>query len=156
MPEAGYKIVTLWISGFQRKITLRNLLFPLKLIISLIKAKQIIKKFSPDVVVGVGGYASGPILRTAINKHIPALIQEQNSFPGITNKLLAHKVNKICVAFENMNKFFPENKIIKTGNPIRQDIHDLSGKRICIKTFRIVRRQKDFAGIRRKSWCTYY
>ncbi len=128
IPAAGYVIKGLWISGFQRKLTLKNLMFPVKLIYSMIKARNIINKFKPDVIVGVGGYASGPILKIASGKKIPALIQEQNSFPGITNRLLANHVNKICVAYEGMDKFFPKDKIIVTGNPVRQDITDLQNK----------------------------
>jgi UDP-N-acetylglucosamine--N-acetylmuramyl-(pentapeptide) pyrophosphoryl-undecaprenol N-acetylglucosamine transferase len=129
VPAAGYKIEGLWISGLQRKLTLSNLSFPFKVISSLIKAKKILNRFKPDVVIGTGGYASGPMLRVAANAGIPALIQEQNSYPGITNKLLAKKVNKICVAYEGMERFFPKEKIILTGNPVRQDIQNLEGKR---------------------------
>lgn len=128
VPAAGYKIIGLPIKGYQRKISFELLSFFYKLIISLIKAKQIINTFKPDVVVGVGGYASGPLLRIATNKKIPAVIQEQNSFAGITNKLLAKKVNKICVAFEGMERFFPKEKIIITGNPVRQDICNVEDK----------------------------
>ncbi len=128
VPEAGYKIIGLWISGLQRKITMQNFLFPFKLISSIIKAKIIIKKFNPDIVIGVGGYASGPALRVATKKGIPTLIQEQNSYPGITNKLLAKSVDKICVAYSGMEKFFPEPKIFLTGNPVRQEIIEISGK----------------------------
>ncbi|MFZ4400397.1 MAG: undecaprenyldiphospho-muramoylpentapeptide beta-N-acetylglucosaminyltransferase [Bacteroidales bacterium] len=126
VPIAGYPIKGLWISGLQRRLTIKNLLFPLKVMSSLLQARRIISEFKPDVVVGVGGYASGPTLRAAAFKGIPALIQEQNSFPGITNKMLASKVNKICVAYEGMEKFFPKNKIILTGNPVRQNIVDLN------------------------------
>ena len=129
VPAAGYKIEGLWISGLQRKLTLSNLSFPFKLISSLLKAKKILKRFKPDVVIGTGGYASGPMLRVASNAGVPTLIQEQNSFPGITNKLLAKKVNTICVAYDGMERFFPKEKIILTGNPVRQDILDLEGKR---------------------------
>ena len=129
VPAAGYPIVGLWISGLQRSLTLKNLSFPLKLISSLIRAGIIIHKFKPDIVVGVGGYASGPTLKMAIRKGIPTLIQEQNSYPGITNKLLAKKANKICVAYENMEHFFPLSKIVITGNPVRQDLLKLDGKR---------------------------
>ena len=122
VPAAGYRIEGLWISGLQRKITTRNLLFPLKLVCSLIKAKKIINKFQPNIVIGVGGFASGPLLRAATSMKIPALIQEQNSYPGITNKLLAGRVQKICVAYDNMDRFFPSNKIVYTGNPIRSEI----------------------------------
>jgi len=129
VPKAGYDIQGLWISGLQRKLTLRNLMFPLKVISSLMKAGRLIKKFKPDVVIGVGGYASGPTLRVASKRNIPTLIQEQNSFPGITNKLLAKTVNRICVAYAGMEKFFPASKIVMTGNPVRQDIIDLEGKK---------------------------
>ena len=125
VPKAGYEIEGLWISGFQRKLTLRNLSFPFKLISSLWKARKILKRFKPDVVIGVGGYASGPTLELATRLGIPTLIQEQNSYPGITNRLLAKKVDKICVAYDKMDRFFPTSKIIKTGNPIRGDFHNL-------------------------------
>lgn len=122
VPKAGYTIIGLPIMGLQRKLTWKNLAFPFKLLRSLMKARKIINEFKPDVAVGVGGYASGPLLSAATKKGIPALIQEQNSYPGITNKLLARKVQKICVAYEKMERFFPESKIILTGNPVRQDI----------------------------------
>lgn len=122
VPAAGYPIEGLSISGFQRRLTWKNLTFPFKLARSLMKARSIISEFKPDLVIGVGGYASGPTLRMAAFKKIPALIQEQNSFPGITNRLLAGRVQKICVAYEGMGKYFPENKIVFTGNPIRQDL----------------------------------
>jgi len=108
VPAAGYQIIGLPIMGLQRRLTLQNLKFPFKLLASLKKAKQIIKDFKPNVVVGVGGYASGPLLKIATKNNVPALIQEQNSYPGITNKLLAKKVQKICVAYENMERFFPK------------------------------------------------
>ena len=126
---AGYPIVGLWISGLQRKITIDNLSFPFKVISSISKANKIIKEFNPDMVIGVGGYASGPILFAATNKGIPTLIQEQNSFPGITNKILAKRVDKICVAYNGMEKYFPKEKLLMTGNPVRQDIHDIARKR---------------------------
>lgn len=129
VPAAGYKIEGLWISGFQRRLTMANLAFPFKVISSLIKAKKILKQFKPDVAVGTGGYASGPMLNVAAGNQVPILIQEQNSYPGITNKLLAKKASKICVAYENMGKYFPKEKIILTGNPVRQDILSLEGKR---------------------------
>jgi UDP-N-acetylglucosamine--N-acetylmuramyl-(pentapeptide) pyrophosphoryl-undecaprenol N-acetylglucosamine transferase len=122
IPAAGYKIKGLWISGLQRRITAKNFLFPLKVISSLFIARKIIADFKPDVVVGVGGYASGPTLRAATTNRIPTLIQEQNSYPGITNKILASKVNKICVAYKGMEKYFPASKIVITGNPVRQNI----------------------------------
>lgn len=122
VPEAGYKIVGLWISGIQRKLTLDNLSFPLKLISSLYKAGKIVKSFQPHVVVGVGGFASGPTLQAAAKQGIPTLIQEQNSYAGLTNKLLAKKVDRVCVAHKGMEKFFPKDRIIITGNPVRKDI----------------------------------
>lgn len=128
VPAAGYPIEGLTISGFQRRLTWKNLSFPIKLIKSLMKARLIIKKFKPDLVIGVGGYASGPTLRMAASLKIPCLIQEQNSFPGLTNNLLAKRVQKICVAYEGMEKFFPAEKIVLTGNPIRKDLIRLTGK----------------------------
>ena len=129
VPEAGYNIEGLWISGLQRKLTFKNLMFPVKLLSSMLKTKKIIKSFKPDVVVGVGGYASGPTLRAAAKKGIPTLLQEQNSFPGLTNKLLAQKASKICVAYEQMDKYFPKEKIVLTGNPVRTDILHVDKKR---------------------------
>ncbi|CAM1370906.1 UDP-N-acetylglucosamine--N-acetylmuramyl-(pentapeptide) pyrophosphoryl-undecaprenol N-acetylglucosamine transferase [Tenacibaculum litoreum] len=122
VPQAGYEIKGLWISGIQRKLTLKNLIFPFKLVSSLWKAYRIIRKFKPDVAVGTGGFASGPTLMVANRKGIPTLIQEQNSYPGITNRLLGKKAQKICVAYDNLERFFSEDKIIKTGNPVRQDL----------------------------------
>lgn len=129
VPEAGYRIVGLWISGLQRRLTLDNLSFPLKLVSSVFKAYGLIGKFKPDAVVGVGGYASGPMLYAATTRRIPTLIQEQNSYAGITNKLLGKSVNRICVAYEGMGKFFPASKVVLTGNPVRQDILDCQEKR---------------------------
>jgi len=129
VPAAGYKIIGLNISGFQRRFTLKNLSFPFKLLQSIIKANKIINSFKPDAVIGVGGYASGPILKVACKKNIPTLIQEQNSYAGITNKLLAKKVTKICVAYEGMEKFFPKDKIILTGNPVRKEVIITEGKK---------------------------
>lgn len=122
VPQAGYAIKGLWISGIQRKLTLKNLSFPFKLMNSLWKANGIIRNFKPDIAIGTGGFASGPTLIVASRKGIPTLIQEQNSYPGITNKLLSKKANKICVAYDNLERFFPLDKIIKTGNPVRQDL----------------------------------
>ncbi|GFD76264.1 UDP-N-acetylglucosamine--N-acetylmuramyl-(pentapeptide) pyrophosphoryl-undecaprenol N-acetylglucosamine transferase [Tenacibaculum sp. KUL113] len=122
VPQAGYEIKGLWISGIQRKLTLKNLMFPFKLVSSLWKAYRIIRKFKPDVAVGTGGFASGPTLMVANRRGIPTLIQEQNSYPGITNRLLGKKAQKICVAYDNLERFFSEDKIIKTGNPVRQDL----------------------------------
>ena len=128
IPQAGYKIEGLWIAGLQRNFSLSNLLFPIKVISSLLKARAIIKKFKPNVVIGTGGFASGPVLQMANLMNIPTVIQEQNSYPGITNKLLSKKANSICVAYENLERFFPKNKIILTGNPVRQDILQIEAK----------------------------
>ncbi len=127
VPAAGYRIEGLSIAGFQRRITLKNLSFPFKLLSSMIRAKKLVSEFAPDLVIGVGGYASGPVLKTAVSMNIPALIQEQNSFPGVTNRMLAGKVQKICVAYEGMEKYFPKEKLVLTGNPIRQDIEGMKG-----------------------------
>lgn len=135
VPQAGYKIEGLWISGIQRKLTFKNVSFPFKLICSLLKSRKILKTFKPDVAVGTGGFASGPLLQMAVSKKIPSLIQEQNSYPGITNKILGKKVNKICVAYDGLERFFPENKIIKTGNPVRQDLLRIDIKPIEAKDF---------------------
>lgn len=129
VPAAGYKIEGLNITGIQRSLSMSNLAFPFKLWASVRKSKQILKEFKPDVVVGVGGFASGPLLYAASKMNIPALIQEQNSYPGITNKLLAKRVQCICVAYEGMENYFPKEKLKLTGNPVRQDILSLSGKR---------------------------
>ncbi|MBA2613766.1 MAG: undecaprenyldiphospho-muramoylpentapeptide beta-N-acetylglucosaminyltransferase [Bacteroidetes bacterium] len=129
VPAAGYRIIGIAIAGLQRKITLANLKLPYLIIKSLLSARKIIKDFRPDVVVGTGGYASSPLLRAATAKGIQALIQEQNSYAGITNKILSAKVNKICVAYEGMEKFFPKEKIMLTGNPVRQDISNIEEKR---------------------------
>ena len=129
VPQAGYEIIGLWISGIQRKLTLKNLMFPFKLMSSLWKASYIIKKFKPDVVIGTGGFASGPTLQMANRKGISTLVQEQNSYPGITNKILAKKATKICVAYDSLERFFPKEKIVKTGNPVRQDLLEISSKR---------------------------
>jgi UDP-N-acetylglucosamine--N-acetylmuramyl-(pentapeptide) pyrophosphoryl-undecaprenol N-acetylglucosamine transferase len=128
VPKAGYPIEGLWISGFKRELSLDNLSFPFKLISSLINAKKILKKFNPDVVVGVGGFASGPIMRKATSLGIPVVIQEQNSFPGVTNKIVAPKAARICVAYENMEKWFPQDKIVLTGNPLRNNVVSTEGK----------------------------
>ncbi|MFA9186780.1 undecaprenyldiphospho-muramoylpentapeptide beta-N-acetylglucosaminyltransferase [Flavobacterium sp. FBOR7N2.3] len=129
VPQAGYAIKGLWIAGLQRKITLQNMLFPVKLFNSLQKSRKIIKEFKPDVVIGTGGFASGPLLQMANTLGIPTLIQEQNSFPGITNKLLSKKAHTICVAYENLERFFPKGKTILTGNPVRQDLIAIEDKR---------------------------
>ena len=129
VPQAGYKIEGLWIAGLQRKLTFSNALFPIKLMSSLWKSQKIIKSFKPDVVIGTGGFASGPLLQVANSFNIPTVIQEQNSYPGITNKLLSKKANAICVAYENLDRFFPKNKTVLTGNPVRQDVLDIDSKR---------------------------
>ncbi len=129
VPQAGYAIKGLWISGIQRRLTLDNSLFPFKMLDSLLKSRTIIRQFRPHAAIGTGGFASGPLLRVAAIAGIPTLIQEQNSFPGITNKWLSRNANKICVAYDNLSRFFPASKIIKTGNPVRQDLIDLHGKR---------------------------
>jgi UDP-N-acetylglucosamine--N-acetylmuramyl-(pentapeptide) pyrophosphoryl-undecaprenol N-acetylglucosamine transferase len=133
VPQAGYEIVGLPVAGFQRKKLWKNFSFPFKLLSSMMKAKKIIKNFAPDIVIGVGGYASGPILCSAVSQKIPTLIQEQNSYPGVTNKILADGVNRICVAYENMERWFPANKIVFTGNPIRQNISLLQNNIVEIK-----------------------
>lgn len=122
VPAAGFPIIGLPVEGIQRKIGFKNFAVLYKLIISLFKASKIIKSFKPDVVVGVGGYASGPLLRMASFRKIPSLIQEQNSYAGVTNRLLAHKVAKICVAYTGMEKYFPAEKIVLTGNPVREEL----------------------------------
>jgi UDP-N-acetylglucosamine--N-acetylmuramyl-(pentapeptide) pyrophosphoryl-undecaprenol N-acetylglucosamine transferase len=129
VPEAGYKIIGLWISGLQRKLTLSNLSFPFKLISSYLKANNIIKKFKPHAVIGTGGYASGPIMLAATKNKIPSLIQEQNSYAGLTNKQLGEKVQRVCVAYTGMEKYFPSQKVLFTGNPIRKDILHLESMR---------------------------
>lgn len=126
VPEAGFPIKGIWISGIQRKISLKIIFFPFKLFYSILQSCTIIKKFKPDIAVGVGGFASGPLLWTASWKKIPSLIQEQNSYAGITNKWLARHVNTICVAYNGMDKYFPAEKLVKTGNPVRKDILDLA------------------------------
>jgi UDP-N-acetylglucosamine--N-acetylmuramyl-(pentapeptide) pyrophosphoryl-undecaprenol N-acetylglucosamine transferase len=129
VPKAGYDIEGLPIAGLQRSLSIQNLKLPFKLIKSLWMARQIVKTFKPDITIGVGGYASGPLLWSAANAKVPVLIQEQNSFAGITNKIMAKKAATICVAYSGMEKFFPSNKIKLTGNPVRQDILELNGKK---------------------------
>ena len=129
VPKHGFKIIGLWVSGFSRSFSIKNLIFPLKLLISLIRSVFIIKSNKPDLVIGTGGFASGPILYIASLFGIPTVIQEQNSYPGITNKILGKRVNKICVAYDNLDRFFDKKKIVFTGNPVRSDI-----KKIDIKT----------------------
>ena len=137
VPHAGYTIKGLWISGIQRKLTLDNAMFPLKLASSMWNSFKIIKSFKPDVVIGTGGFASGAVLRAASMLNIPTVIQEQNSYPGITNKLLAKRANKICVAYENLERFFPKDKMILTGNPVRQDLIEAADKSEAIAYFNL-------------------
>lgn len=129
VPAAGYRIVGLDIVGFQRKFTFSNFLLPFKIVKSLMNARSILKEFKPQVVIGVGGFASGPTLQAATYLNIPTLVQEQNSFPGKTNKILSKKVTKICTAYEGLDKFFPKDKIIETGNPVRFEMVQIDGKR---------------------------
>ena len=129
VPKAGYPIEGLWISGFKRELSLDNLSFPFKLISSMINARKILKRFRPDVVIGVGGFASGPTMKTAASMGIPIVIQEQNSYPGITNKIVAKKAAKICVAYDNMEQWFPKDKIVMTGNPLRNNIVPMNDRR---------------------------
>lgn len=129
VPKAGYPIQGLWISGIQRKLSLQNLLFPIKLLVSLFQAYKIAKRFKPDLAVGVGGFAAGPLLKVATMMKVPSLIHESNSYPGITNKLLGKSVQKVCVAFDGMEKFFPKEKLVITGNPVRREILDSNDQR---------------------------
>jgi UDP-N-acetylglucosamine--N-acetylmuramyl-(pentapeptide) pyrophosphoryl-undecaprenol N-acetylglucosamine transferase len=137
VPQEGYAIKGLWIAGIQRKLTLDNAMFPLKLTSSLLNSFKIIKNFKPDVVIGTGGFASGAVLKVASMLGIPTVIQEQNSYPGITNKLLAKKANKICVAYENLERFFPKDKMILTGNPVRQDLINEASKSEAVAYFKL-------------------
>ena len=123
VPKAGYKIIGLPVAGLQRNLSIKNLALPFKVMASVSKARSILREFKPDVAVGVGGYASAPLLWAASQMNIPCLIQEQNSFAGLTNRKLGSKVQKICVAYDGMEKFFPAEKIIFTGNPLRGDIN---------------------------------
>ncbi|MDG2447371.1 MAG: undecaprenyldiphospho-muramoylpentapeptide beta-N-acetylglucosaminyltransferase [Flavobacteriaceae bacterium] len=129
IPQSGYQIKGLWISGLQRSFSLDNLLFPFKLISSLWESKKIVKSFKPDLAIGTGGYASAPLLKIASSKGIPCVIQEQNSYAGLTNKWLSKNVKKICVAYEQMERYFPADKLCFTGNPVRQDLIDISDKK---------------------------
>ena len=142
IPAAGYKIVGLPVAGLYRSLSLKNFSVLIKLLKSLNKAKKIIKEFGPDVVVGVGGYASGPVLRQAGKMGIPTLIQEQNSYAGVTNKLLAKRASVICVAYDGMGKYFPSEKIKKTGNPVRQNFENL--KSLQEKAFSFFNFKKEF------------
>lgn len=129
VPAAGYEIKGLWIAGIQRKITVDNAMFPVKFLSSLLKSRKIIKAFKPDVVIGTGGFASGAVVKVAQQMNIPTVIQEQNSYPGITNKMLAPKAAVICVAYDGLSAYFKSKNIIKTGNPVRQDLLHIDTKR---------------------------
>ncbi len=130
VPQAGFKIIGLPIMGIQRRLTLQNLKVPFKIIASILKARKIIREFKPDIAIGVGGYASGPLLRTASSMGVKTLIQEQNSYPGITNKVLSKKAEKICVAYDNLEAFFPKEKIVLTGNPVRAEVTQIQNKKV--------------------------
>ncbi|OIQ32125.1 MAG: undecaprenyldiphospho-muramoylpentapeptide beta-N-acetylglucosaminyltransferase [Crocinitomix sp. MedPE-SWsnd] len=129
VPKAGYEIVGLPIRGLQRKLTFKNFAVPFKLIQSLMRSKKIVKSFKPDVAIGVGGYASAAVVRVAAKKKVPTMVQEQNSYPGITNKWLAKKAKVICVAYDNLDRFFDKAKIVKTGNPVRTEVVQIAGKK---------------------------
>ncbi len=129
VPQAGYEILGLWISGLQRRLTIANVMFPIKVITSFFNAIKIVKKYKPDAILGFGGYASGPMMFAANSRKVPTLIQEQNSYAGLTNKKFAKKAKSICVAYEGMDKYFPASKIKLTGNPVRKDILSLDDKR---------------------------
>jgi UDP-N-acetylglucosamine--N-acetylmuramyl-(pentapeptide) pyrophosphoryl-undecaprenol N-acetylglucosamine transferase len=146
VPEAGYAIEGLPVAGFQRRLTLKNLTFFYKLLVSMIRSRRIIRRFGPHMAVGVGGYASGPILKAAARKGIPIIIQEQNSYAGVTNRLLARSARTICVAYEGMERYFPADRIVLTGNPVRKRLLELEhrpeeayaafqvekGKKVCL------------------------
>lgn len=129
VPEAGFHIIGLDIAGLQRSLSVKNLVLPLKVIRSLSAAKNIIKRFKPDLAIGVGGYASGPVIWAAAQQSVPVLIQEQNAYPGLTNRILGKKADKICVAFEGMEKYLPAQKLFLTGNPVREEVVNIDGKR---------------------------
>ena len=143
VPEAGYAIEGLPVAGFQRRITFKNVSFFYKLLVSMIRSRRIIRRFEPDVAVGVGGYASGPILKAAARKRVPILIQEQNSYAGVTNRLLARSARTICVAYEKMDRYFPAERIVLTGNPVRQNLLELSGDHVkCLEEFELEKGKK--------------
>lgn len=126
VPQAGYKIIGLPISGFKRSLSLKNITTVINIFKSLRKARRIIKEFNPDIAIGVGGYASGPMLFAAQSNNIPTIIQEQNSYAGVTNKILGKRVKKVCVAYDNMERFFNPETIVYTGNPIRPAIQNIT------------------------------
>lgn len=143
VPEAGYPIEGLPVAGFQRRLSWRNITFFYKLLVSMIRSRRIIKDFSPDLAVGVGGYASGPILKAAVRKGIPILIQEQNSYAGVTNRLLAKSARTICVAYEKMERYFPAERLKLTGNPVRKHLLKLQANpREGYENFRIEKGKK--------------
>ena len=135
VPEAGYRIEGLPVAGFQRKLSLKNVSFFFKLAASLLRSRRIVRRFDPHLAIGVGGYASGPILKAAARRKIPVLIQEQNSFAGVTNRLLARAADVICVAYDHMERYFPAEKIIITGNPIRSHLVGRSDREEALKEF---------------------
>ncbi|MFO7935813.1 MAG: undecaprenyldiphospho-muramoylpentapeptide beta-N-acetylglucosaminyltransferase [Bacteroidales bacterium] len=138
VPRAGYRIVGLPVSGFQRKWSWRNFTFFVRLLVSMVRSHRIVSRFRPHVAVGVGGYASGPILKAAARKGVPILIQEQNSYAGVTNRMLARSAETICVAYENMDRYFPSGRIVVTGNPVRSELIQLPGdRRKNLKTFQL-------------------
>ena len=157
VPKAGYKIIGLPIRGLQRRLTLKNLLVPFKLLTSLRQAKKIVKEFKPEIAIGVGGYASAATLRMAAKVGVPTLVQEQNSYPGITNKWLAKKAKTICVAYDGLDRFFPKEKIVKTGNPVRNEVVQIEGKREqAFDFFGLDSSKKNRFSSWRKPWCRYY
>lgn len=136
VPKAGYRIKGLNIAGLQRKLSVKNFKFPFRVLQSLVQSRRIVKAFAPDAAVGVGGYASGPVLYVAGKRGVPTVIQEQNSYPGKTNKWLSRRARKICVAYEGMHKYFPSHKIINTGNPVRNSLANISvAKNEALKSF---------------------
>jgi len=156
VPDAGYKIIGLPVAGFDRKRLWKNFAVIIKLLRSQWKARRILKEFSPQVAVGVGGYASGPTLKVAGMMGVPTLIQEQNSYAGVTNKLLAQKACKICVAYDGMEKFFPADKIIMTGNPVRQNLLANKQPRRSCNLFRFQPGEENNIDTGWKSGCTYH
>lgn len=135
VPHAGYRIIGIPIAGIQRKFTLANFKLPFLIIRSMMQTAKIVKEFKPDVAIGTGGYASGPLLRAAARQGVPTLLHEGNSYAGVTNKILSKRAQKICVAYEGMEKFFPKDKILITGNPVRQDIEGLKDKKAEAQAF---------------------
>ncbi|PWE01411.1 undecaprenyldiphospho-muramoylpentapeptide beta-N-acetylglucosaminyltransferase [Marinilabilia rubra] len=137
VPAAGYDIVGLPVAGFQRRLTWKNITFFFKLAASMLKARRVVRSFAPDVAIGVGGYASGPVLKAAASAGVPTVLQEQNSYPGVTNKILARKAKKICVAYPNMERFFPPSRIVQTGNPVRKNLLETIERATALKEFEL-------------------